>query len=78
MVNGFQVLEYMWKIIVPSQDKRREKYTSSKIKWKIKLILLSQNTKVNKSIYQEVINLITTYLTTQSIKYLLINEAQNK
>jgi hypothetical protein len=77
MVNSCQVLEYMWNIVVPSCDTRRHKYTSSKIKWISKLIFLSQNTVVNKSIYQQEIKLITTDLTTQSIKDLLKDEAQN-
>jgi hypothetical protein len=33
MVNGCQVLEYPWKIVVPARDTRKDKYTSSKIKW---------------------------------------------
>jgi hypothetical protein len=75
MVNDFQVLEYLRKIVVPARDTRRDKYTSSNIKWKSKLSLLSQTTKVNKSIYQQGIKLITADLTTQSIKDLLRNEA---
>ena len=77
MVNGFQPLEYLQKIVVPSRDTRRDKYTSSKIKWTRKLSLMSQTTAVNKSIYQKEIKLITTDLTTQSIKDLLRDEAQN-
>jgi hypothetical protein len=75
MVNGFQVLEYLRKIVVPARDTRRDKYTSSNIKWTSKLSLLSQTTAVNKSIYQQGIKLITADLTTQSIKDLLRDEA---
>jgi hypothetical protein len=77
MVNDCQVLEYLWKIVVPARDTRRDKYASSKIKWTSKLSLLSQTTEVNKSIYQQRIKLITADLTTQSIKDLLRDEAQN-
>jgi hypothetical protein len=72
------MLEYLRKIVVPTRDTRRDKYTSSNIKWKSKLGLLSQTTTVNKSIYQQGINLIAADLTTKSIKDLLTNEAQNK
>ena len=77
VVNGFQVLEYLRKIVVPSRNTRRDKYTNSKIKWTSKLSLLSQTTAVNKSIYQQGIKLITADLTTQCFKDLLRNEAQN-
>jgi hypothetical protein len=35
MVNGFQRLEYLQKRIVPTQDKKKDKYTSPIFKWKI-------------------------------------------
>jgi hypothetical protein len=33
MVKGFQVLEYLWKIVVPTRDTRKDKYTSQNIQW---------------------------------------------
>jgi hypothetical protein len=33
MVNGFQMLEYLQKRIVPTRDKRKDKYTSPIFKW---------------------------------------------
>ena len=52
MFNDCQVIEYLWKIVVPARETRRDKYTSSKIKWTRKLSLLSKNTTINKSIHQ--------------------------
>ena len=60
---------------LPTQDTRRDEHTSLKIKWTSKLNLLSQTTAVNKNIYQQGTKLITTDITTQSIKDLLRNEA---
>jgi hypothetical protein len=34
MVNGCQMLEYLQKIVVPSQDKRKYKYISPIFQWK--------------------------------------------
>jgi hypothetical protein len=75
MREGFQEVVYLQKIVVPARDTRRDEYTSLKIKWTSKLILLSQTTAVNKNIYQQGTKLITADITTQSIKYLLRNEA---
>jgi hypothetical protein len=75
MREGFQEVVYLQKIVVPSRDTRKDKYTSLNLKWKRKLRLLSQTTAVNKSIYQQGTTLITVDITTQSIKYFMRNEA---
>jgi len=54
---------------------RRDKHTSSNIKWKSNLSLFAQTTTVKSSIYQQGIKLISAYLTTQISKDLLRNEA---
>ena len=33
MVNGCQMLEYLQNIVVPTQEKRKDKYTSSIFQW---------------------------------------------
>jgi hypothetical protein len=75
MREGCQEVVYLQKIFVPACDIRRDEYTRLEIKWTRHLILLSQNTAVKTNIYQQGTKLITSNITTQSIKDLLRNEA---
>jgi hypothetical protein len=48
MREGFEEVVYLQKIVIPTQDTRRDKHTSLKIKWTSKLSLLFQTTVINK------------------------------
>jgi hypothetical protein len=56
MVNGCQMLEYLQKIVVPTRDKRKDKYTRPIFKCKSKSSLLSYIVAVNNDINNQVNN----------------------